>query len=237
LTTGLWVCFSSLTTHLQINSQTTLKEKLYDINEPSYSHFVNEPSDIQDTNNPSESIRTESLNCGNQVDFTVIYNKFYPFAFFFARKFVSPEDAADIVSCIFTKFLLQKKSFTNFAHGKASLRVSVKNECLTHILNKSRRIRKENGWHYSEYQNENQCDYNKEDIGAEKLARIYEEIEKLSPRCKKVFQMAYLDNLKNEEIARLLEITVFTVKNQKSYALRALRMSLLSILTSLLFYI
>lgn len=175
------------------------------------------------------------LKITTEANFTTIYNKLYPFAFFFARKFVSPEDAADIVSSIFTKFLLHKKSFTNFGHVKASLRVSVKNECLTHLLNKSRRIRKENGWHYSEYQNENECEFNKEDIGAEKLARIYEEIEKLSPRCKKVFQMAYLENLKNDEIASLLKITVFTVKNQKSYALRILRMSLLSILISFFF--
>jgi DNA-binding NarL/FixJ family response regulator len=38
--------------------------------------------------------------------------------------------------------------------------------------------------------------------------------------------MAYLDNLKNDEIARKLRITVSTVKNQKCHALKVLRMVL-----------
>jgi RNA polymerase sigma-70 factor (ECF subfamily) len=179
---------------------------------------------------------TDSLNVIDETDFTAIYSKFYPFAFFFARKFVSAEDAADIVSSIFTKFLLQKKSFSNFAHVKASLRVSVKNECFSHLLNKSRRIRRETGWHYSEYEHMPEDDYTKEEIGAEKLVSIYNEIEKLAPRCKKVFQLAFLGNLKNDEIARLLGVSIFTVKNQKSYALKIIRMGLLTVLSFLRFY-
>ncbi len=162
--------------------------------------------------------------------FTIIYKKFYPFAYFFARKFVSSEDASDIVSSIFAKILLKRKEFDSFDHVKAFLLVSIKNACLDHCRNELIRLRKENGWYYSQYQHEIECDYSREEIGTEKLARIYVEIEKLPPCCKRVFQMAYLDNLKNDEIARLLGISKFTVKTQKSYSLKILRMGLLSLL-------
>ncbi|MEO7048451.1 MAG: RNA polymerase sigma-70 factor, partial [Ferruginibacter sp.] len=170
------------------------------------------------------------------TDFAAIYKKLYPYAFFFARTFVSPEDAADIVVSVFTKLWQQKKQFENLTHIKAFLRPCIKNACFDHILNVSSRTQRENRWYYKHCTDENESQFLKEEIAAEKLERIYKEIEKLPPRCRKVFKMAYLDDLKNIEIANLLNLTVFTVKNQKSHALRVLRMVLSGALIFLSIY-
>ena len=54
-------------------------------------------------------------------------------------------------------------------------------------------------------------------------------MEELPARCLEILKMAFLQNLKNSEIARRLGITNRTVINQKSNALKTLRMALLSV--------
>ena len=204
-----------------------MNEKISNIDESPYRRIGKEFSG--EAEYPGEEIQTDLANPGDTLSFTAIYNRLYPFSFFFARKFLSREDAADIVSAVFTRLWDQKKKFANLTHAKAFLRVTVKNACLDHFRKESCRIRKENGWHYSEYGQEKGEEFLKEEIGAEKLARIHAAIEELSPRCRKVFKMAYLNNQKNNEIAELLGISVLTVKKQKSHALKVLRMALLEI--------
>ena len=180
---------------------------------------------------PDETVALFNLN--DEDSFTRIYHKLYPFTFFFARKFVGPEDAADILASVFARLWERNKAFTNLSHIKAFLFVSTRNACFRHLRDESSRIRKETGWQYSTFEQEERNEFLKEEIAAEKLERIYQEIEKLPSRCKKVFKMAYLDNLKNDEIARLLKITVSTVRNQKCHALSVLRMTLFMIIFSL----
>jgi RNA polymerase sigma-70 factor (ECF subfamily) len=173
---------------------------------------------------PDETVAR--FNRNDEDSFTRVYHKLYPFTFFFARKFVGPEDAADIVASVFARLWERKKAFTSLSHIKAFLFVSTRNACFGHLRNESSRIRKEAGWQYSMLEQEEVQAFSKEYAGAEKLELICREIEKLPSRCKKVFKMAYLDNLKNDEIARKLRITVSTVKNQKCHALKVLRMVL-----------
>lgn len=55
---------------------------------------------------------------------------------------------------------------------------------------------------------------------------IGEAIEKLSPRCREVFTLSYLENLSNKEISERLGISLSTVENHMYLALRQLRVSL-----------
>jgi RNA polymerase sigma-70 factor (ECF subfamily) len=59
-------------------------------------------------------------------------------------------------------------------------------------------------------------------VKAEVLARIYRAVETLPDGCKKIFEMSYFEELKNPEIAEILEITVNTVKTQKYRAIKIL---------------
>lgn len=53
--------------------------------------------------------------------------------------------------------------------------------------------------------------------------RIFEVIEALPPKCKLVFGMSRFENMSYQEIANALEISVKTVENQISKALKILR--------------
>ena len=55
---------------------------------------------------------------------------------------------------------------------------------------------------------------------------ITEAVNKLSPRCKEVFTLSYIDNLSNKEISERLGISLSTVENHMYIALRQLRASL-----------
>ena len=55
---------------------------------------------------------------------------------------------------------------------------------------------------------------------------IGEALEKLSPRCREVFTLSYLENLSNKEISERLGISLSTVENHMYLALKQLRASL-----------
>ena len=55
---------------------------------------------------------------------------------------------------------------------------------------------------------------------------IGEALEKLSPRCREVFTLSYLENLSNKEISERLGISLSTVENHMYLALKQLRTSL-----------
>ncbi len=63
-------------------------------------------------------------------------------------------------------------------------------------------------------------------IKAEVFAEIYAAIESLPASCRRISRMAYLEGLKNSEIAETLNISVNTVKTQKQRALQLLRLKL-----------
>ena len=63
-------------------------------------------------------------------------------------------------------------------------------------------------------------------IRAEVLKEIMNEINNLPEQCGKVLKLGYLEGLRNQEIAKLMNISVHTVKNQKARAIQLLRVKL-----------
>jgi RNA polymerase sigma-70 factor (family 1) len=60
-------------------------------------------------------------------------------------------------------------------------------------------------------------------VRTEVLAEIYKAIALLPGSCQQIFRMSYLDDMKNNQIANVLGISVNTVKTQKQRALKVLR--------------
>lgn len=59
-------------------------------------------------------------------------------------------------------------------------------------------------------------------ISAEMIAKIKQAIQQLPPQCKIIFQLVKEDGMKYKEVAAILNISVFTVRNQLAIALRKL---------------
>ena len=56
--------------------------------------------------------------------------------------------------------------------------------------------------------------------------QVHAAVRSLPPMCSRVIWLSYLDGLKNQEIAQLLQISVHTVKNQKARGLYLLKKKL-----------
>jgi RNA polymerase sigma-70 factor (family 1) len=187
---------------------------------------------LSEHNPPIESYTT--LNISNRAIFTTVYQTLYPYTFFYARRFVSEENAEDIVASVFLKlWKLTDTSFANIHHIKAFLRVCIKNACLTHMRAEKNRMKKALAWG-EERESEQDTAFRdlsgKAEIHAEKMKRVLDIMEELPLKCQTVFKMAYLEGLKNKQIAHTLRISENTVKTHKQYALKRLRMDLLSII-------
>jgi RNA polymerase sigma factor (sigma-70 family) len=57
-------------------------------------------------------------------------------------------------------------------------------------------------------------------ITADMMSRLGKEIDKLPPKCKMIFKLIKEDNLRYREVAEILNISVKTVENQLTIALR-----------------
>lgn len=63
-------------------------------------------------------------------------------------------------------------------------------------------------------------------IQSEVVVEIYNAIESLPEACRRISKMAYLDGLKNQQVADELGLSVNTVKTQKKIAMKLLRLKL-----------
>lgn len=60
-------------------------------------------------------------------------------------------------------------------------------------------------------------------IRSEVIAEIHQAISLLPGSCQQIFRMSYIDEMKNNQIAEALGVSVNTVKTQKQRALKVLR--------------
>jgi RNA polymerase sigma-70 factor (family 1) len=166
------------------------------------------------------------LQRGSQAAFARLYNQEFTSVFYFARRFVADSQAAeDITTDTFVKLCERLNDFESIEAIHSFLMVTVKNACLNHL----RSVRREN-LRYEELrylleEDDSDIQLNTQ-LTAHIFQHIYEEIEKLSPQLKKVFTMSFIEGLSNEEIARQLGINNQSVRNDKSRALRQIRLAL-----------
>jgi RNA polymerase sigma-70 factor (ECF subfamily) len=167
------------------------------------------------------------FNRGSSLAYTTVYNSCAPSIYYFAKKFVQNREVAeDITADAFIKLYRLHANFNSMGNIQAFLRITVRNACLNYLRDLKWKDQKKGDLLYLFAGNEERDRFPEEQYRAELLQRIYEEIEKLPKKCRQVFKLAYLEGLKNEEIARLLKINVQSVKNQKVRALKVLRLAL-----------
>lgn len=142
----------------------------------------------------------------------------------FARRFVSVEIAEDITQDLFLD-IWNKYELNNELPTKSCLFASIRNKCLNTL---TREKVKQNYIESAEldikllgldyYKSQERRLIEKEDI-----QYIHDEIEKLPDRCREIFKMSYLEEMKNIEIAKKLNISVRTVEHHLYLGLRTLR--------------
>ena len=151
------------------------------------------------------------------------YNRFAPVLCAYAMKFVSQPTAQDLVQDLFLDL------WTNPPVLKTSLKsylfAAVRNSCLDHL--KSLRVREKYVNHrLMQLQTDEILYYQESDVSIieeEQLNLIHAAIEELPEKCKEIFELSYYHNMKSNEIAERLQLSVRTVQNHLYKGLIKLR--------------
>jgi RNA polymerase sigma-70 factor (ECF subfamily) len=159
---------------------------------------------------------------GDQAAYKVIFDTKYAELCYFANKIVNnmPE-AEDIVMDAFTRFWQQKNHIPSIKDLAAFLYTSVKNASLDHIRKQQRKPKIFEDLDNSLYSLDEILEG--EEIYAMVLKQIYQGIESLPDQCKKIFKMLYFEGKSTQEIAKILNLSVQSVRNRKTRAIQLLK--------------
>ncbi|MEQ6166176.1 RNA polymerase sigma-70 factor [Ekhidna sp. MALMAid0563] len=158
----------------------------------------------------------------SEHDFEALFKEHYPFLCSFARRYVQDvDDSKDIVHNAFLK-LWQKQNEIDLSKPlKPYLFKSVHNLCLNYIRDRKKIVK-------HDLQTDSEAipayiesrDYLEE---SELQNRIVQAIENLPDKTRRIFSLSRFEGKKYREIAEIEGISVKTVEDQMSKALRVLR--------------
>lgn len=163
-----------------------------------------------------------------------MYLTYYPKLVRFAKEFVIlEEDAENITQDVFTDLWERPNSMIHIENMNAYLFRLVKNKCLDHLKRKisERRYTEtiQNSFElelYLKLQSLDQFDSCILSEGKEIEVLIHAAIDSLPERCREIFLLSRIENLKYREISERLGISVNTVECQIGIALKKLRIRL-----------
>lgn len=156
----------------------------------------------------------------NYSDYKDLFNRYYVELCTFALTVVNSETVAeDVVQDFFVKLWEQRKTTTVNSSEKGFMFSSIKNSCISYLRSNNYDKR------YVQIQAES-ASYDLASGGMEfmDLKSAYNVcLERLPDRCRQIFELGRIDNLKQSKISDLLSISINTVKVQMGRALSFLR--------------
>jgi len=181
----------------------------------------------------SENIIGE-LARGNPKAFTGLYNEMYSSLFWFAHKFLeNNEDSEDIVADVFYKLWVNRAELNQVDNLPAYLRRMTRNACFN-FLNRN----KLKAGIYKDLllraETVTEDDIIRCEVKAEVLDFVTSELKKLSPKYRIVFDLSFIEGLKNEEVADKLKTSNQVVRDMKSKIRKMLKVRMLSPTTAII---
>lgn len=178
-----------------------------------------------------------------EIIYKKLFHKYYPSLLFYATRILNDEvEAEDVVQNVFVELWKQKDSMEFGEQIQSFLYRAVYTRSLNAI--KHRNVRRGYSNIMQEI-NEKRTDFyhpdNNEIIrkieDKELRKQIYDAIDELPDKCKKVFKLSYLHHLRNKEIADIMEISLRTVEAHMYKALKFLRDKLEHLILLLVFFL
>ncbi|NWJ51024.1 MAG: RNA polymerase sigma-70 factor [Bacteroidetes bacterium] len=178
---------------------------------------------------------------GNIKTFEEVFINYYPFLQKFAEGYVNNKDeASDIVQSVFLSVWERKEKLKTDTNLNNYLITLTKNQCLNFI----KHLKAKQTYLQSQSYNVNELllnYYALENLNENKLilneltAVIENAINSLPEQCKEIFRMSRFENMKYQEIADKMDISVKTVEKKMSISLGILRAALKDYLMLFLF--
>jgi RNA polymerase sigma-70 factor (family 1) len=158
------------------------------------------------------------------VPFEELFKQYYAPLVAYACRYVSNVDIArEIVQDFFVRFYEKRQTLTIDISVKSYLYRSIYNCCINYI---NQRNIQEKHLRNIDLERDDEENLENEINTVELQYKIFEVIEELPAKCRRIFKMNRLEGLKNEEIAKQLNLSKRTVETQISKALKVLRKKL-----------
>lgn len=172
--------------------------------------------------NHSDPELTELIKSGDKLAFTELYKRYWSVIYAHVYKMLRDrDDAQDIVQEVFSNLWLKSSTINPAANVSGLLYTAARNRVLDLI--KHDLVKNDYLSSFSDFMTT--VDPNTVDQVDEKIlhALIEEEIQKLPPKMREIFEMSRKDNLSHKEIAERLHISDQTVKKQVQNALKIIK--------------
>ncbi len=166
-----------------------------------------------------------AIRQGNERVFETVFRKHYQSLCNYACGILKDmDDAEEVVQSIFMKFWEQREGIEINVSLKSYLYRAVHNTCLNRLKHlKIQEVHKQYVGNYYE-ENHDSATEMMEKVVLEN--RISNALEKLPEQCRLIFKMSRFEELKYQEIADRLGLSIKTVENQIGKALRIMRTEL-----------
>lgn len=183
------------------------------------------PSSASEQQLEQEQQWLSGLRQGREEDLERIFNRYYRYLVVTAYQLLHDDDRAqDQVQELFFSLWTKREQLKVEGRLKAYLRKAVVNRCIDEIRREKRR-----GSASEEalpYQVSSLASADSQIEASELQQHINTAVDALPNRCRAIFALSRFQQLSNKEIAAQLGITVKTVENQMTKALRHLRQAL-----------
>jgi len=168
------------------------------------------------------------MKTGDIQLFEEIYHTYYPVLYHYAVSITKDQGMAeDAVSEVFLKMWEARNSTVIESSLKSYLFKSVYHQCLNSLKHIRVRDNYRNFFLHHPPLLEDETDYPLSGVIENEINTIlHKTIDQLPEQCRKIFVMSRIDDLKHEEIAQQLSISINTVRTQIRRALEKLRIEL-----------
>jgi RNA polymerase sigma-70 factor (ECF subfamily) len=184
----------------------------------------------------SDLIYDSELVQGNELAFEKIFKIYYKPLCHYAYSFLNDgAEAEEVVQNTFVKIWERRSTIQVQTSVKAYLYSMVRNSCLNVI--KHEKVKKEFAKDHQYVSETSRPVVEEKMISNDLESKIYEAMRALPEQCRLVFQLSRFEELKYQEIADQLEISVKTVENQMGKALKMMRVHLKEYLVLVLLFI
>lgn len=164
------------------------------------------------------------LKKGDKDAFKCVFDTYYKSICLFIGKYISdPDQVEDIAQDVFVSIWEKKLPFENLQAFKSYLYQTAKNKSLNLLEHEAVKKGYQEKAVLTGKLSEDFFDLNFVENETQRL--IHQSLENLPPRAREILFMQ-LEGLKNDEIAKKLDISVYTVKNHKAVAYKYLKENL-----------
>lgn len=163
-----------------------------------------------------------------EEDYRMLFRRYYAGLSFYASRLVGEDDAEDIVQDVFMEIWKRKEDIELGEQAQALLYRSVYTRAIN-LINHRAVVEKHNAEEVElmkkklEFYQPDESEVVRRIEDRELRVEIYRAINALPDKCREVFKLSYLYDMKNKEIADALNISLRTVEAHMYKALKILR--------------